>query len=402
MKRKLLVTLTAIITTVCCAFGISACESSSVPVPSYPEFEEFNEEFAVECFNDGAVPQGLTAYYARYETTGTDGKTTTAYQQYFLISAYMADGSPSRIYVTGQDTGYEGYVTMLNEDGTPHKGSVNGIATNSYRLWVTDGDSILVAQASEEYENDRILSEIVAKAQKNSNLQEGEEEQTIQFTSSFKANCNTEYLYYFHDPRYTTVSYDRFYIGGDRDGASVMYEYRTSVNSANIYGLDLIVSEEESDTVTDSVPKIQKIYYMPENVRGISFSGRDGYGTSSGTLVISQSGEKESHLLCFDWNKLNAKSTKYTDISENNGFIYDGVHITDGTNKSPYTDSDLLVYTVDKTDKTAFTNDYRVPPKSRGMCTITVNGSAHDAQVRVYLLFESGYESVYSFVPKAQ
>ena len=49
-----------------------------------------------------------------YNLKDENGNTVSKEQQYFFISAYMTDGSPSRIYVTGGDTGYVGYVTMKN------------------------------------------------------------------------------------------------------------------------------------------------------------------------------------------------------------------------------------------------------------------------------------------------
>ena len=401
---------------------------------TYPDFEKFRKEFKIEGLDEGAVPQGLGAYYAQYEVTDADGKTSTATQQYYLMSAYMKNGSPSRIYVTAEKTGYIGSVMMKNLDGSLHTGHVGGIATNGSRLWVTYGKNILVAQASEEYKTANILREIIAKAQKNSNLEEGEEEQTIQFTASFNANCNAAYLYYYHDPRYTTASYDRLYVGefyrkgnyetdkshrlvtpNGYQNTSFMYEYRTNPNSTNIYGLDLLDSSGNDKTITDNVPKIQKIYSLPEQIQGMAFSGREGYGTTSGTLVLSQSyGLPNSHLLCFDWNSMHTRSTKYTDVSENKvSFVYDGVYRTDGTNKSPYTDSSLLVYYADKNDSTMFTNDYSVPSMSEGMCTVTLNGSSRPAQTRIYVLFESGgkkynlftresIKNVYSFIPKAK
>ena len=406
---------------------------------TYPDFEKFRKEFAIEGLDDGAVPQGLGAYYAQYEVTDADGKTSNAYQQYFLMSAYMKDGSPSRIYVTAEKTGYVGSVMMKNLDGSLHDGHVGGIATNGSRLWVTYGDSILVAQASEEYKNANILREIVAKAEKNSNLEDGEEEETIQFTASFKANCNAAFLYYYHDPRYSTVPYDRLYVGefyrkGNYEtdkshrletpngykNTAFMYEYQVNANSTNAYGLDLIDSSGSDKTICDAngepanVPKILKIYSLPEQVQGIAFSGRGKYGTTEGTLVLSQSyGLSNSHLLCFDWNKMHAKNTKYTELSENNAsFVYNGVFRTDGANKSPYTDSTLNVYFADKNDSNSFINDYSVPSMSEGMCTVVQQGNSKPTQTRIYVLFESGgkkynlftresIKNVYSFIPKA-
>ncbi len=401
----------------------------------YNDFRRFKQEFAIEGLDDGAVPQGLGSFYAKYQyDTDDKGNPLTKEQHYFLTSAYMTDGSPSRIYVNGSDTGYVGYVTMLNLDGTPHYGHVGGIATNAANLWVTYGDSILVAKASEEYKNENILLEIIDKAAKNNSGNNDGETLSIQFTSSFNANCNAAYLYYFHDPRYTTTSYDRLYVGefyrkGNYEtekshhlktpsgykNTSFMYEYRVDTNTSNKYGLQLIDTENKDKNLSENVPKIQKIYSLPEKIQGLAFSKRSGYGASDGIMVLSQSyGLSNSHLLCFDWAKINAKSTKYTSLSEDGvSFEYKEVYLINGTQKTPYSDKNLLVYYADKADKNMFLKDYSIPSMSEGMCNITLKGTSNPTQTRIYVLFESGSKKynfftresikhVYSFIPSAR
>ncbi len=188
---------------------------------SYKDFKKFSKEFAIEGLDDGAVPQGMTAYPSNYVyDVDETGKEKVKPQQYFLVSSYMSDGSASRIYVTVQltddknkVTGYRyiGFVTLENEDGTPHLGHVGGIATNGAFLWVGHDDNVLVATASsKDYEN--ILREIILKAQINLSG-EAEEIQSVKFTSSFKANCNASFMVYFDDARYTDITYDRLYVG---------------------------------------------------------------------------------------------------------------------------------------------------------------------------------------------
>ena len=397
---------------------------------SYPDFKKFRQEFAIEGLDDGAIPQGITSYYGTYQdSVDENGKPVNKNQQYFLTSAYMKDGSPSRIYVTGSVTGYVGYVTMLNLKGEPVTGHVGGVATNAAKLWITDGDTILVAKkSSDEYDN--ILKEIVAKASQNSELAEGEELKTVQFTASFKANCNAAYLYYYHDPRYSTTSYDRLYVGefyrkGNYEtpeshrmvtpagykNTSFMYEYRVDSSTSNDYGLYLIDSTNSNKNLSANVPKVQKIYSLPEMIQGVAFSGRETYGTTTGIMVLSQSyGLTNSHLLCFNWNKVNAKSDKYTNISGGVSFEYDGVYTIGGGNKTPYTDDTLLVYYADKADSEMFVGDYSIPSMSEGLCTITLSGQSNPTQKRVYVLFESAskkynmftresIKNVYSFIP---
>ena len=407
---------------------------------SYKDFNKFRKEFAIEGLEDGAVPQGITTFYANY-TDGEDanGKPVTKSQQYFLVSAYMNDNSPSRVYVTGQVTGYVGYVTLVNEDGSYHYGHVGGIATNGARLWVTDSnnDSILVAQASEAYKTENILREIIDKAQQNLSLEKGKTPLSVKFTASFKANCHPSFLYYSDDSRYTGTSYDRLYVGEFyRDGnyktdathhvktpagyknTAFMYEYNVDTNTNNPYGLIRIDSSLKDTTISDNVPKIYKIFSLPEKVQGIAFSGRTGYSTNDGYLVLSQSyGLSNSHLLCFDWGKINATTNRALFKQLNNGysFEYEGVYRTNqsGSNQTPYTDSTLYIYYVDMGDKEMLVNDYSVPSMSEGMCVVTTAGPNKKAVDRVYVLFESAskkyslftrerVKNVYSFIPHAK
>ena len=407
---------------------------------SYRDFKDFREEFAIEGLDDGAIPQGITCYHASY-TAGIDPDTQkpiTKDQQYFLVSAYMHDGSASRIYVTGQVTGYVGYVTLVNLNGTPHTGHVGGIATNGARVWVGYGDSVLVARASTDYNTENILREIIDKAEKNSNLADGEETYSIQFTASFKANCNAAFLYYYDDSRYTNTTYDRLYVGefyrkGNYEtdkshrletpkgykNTAFMYEYNIDASNTenNPYGLTRLVSNLKDDptmTEENNVPKIQKIFSLPEKIQGIAFSGRKGYATNDGYLVLSQSyGLANSHLLCFDWKVINdtANRALYRQVA-GNSFTYDGVYRTVSGKQTAYTDNGLYIYYVDKGNDEMFVNDYSVPSMSEGMCVVTPYKQNDEASTRIHVLFESGSKKygaftrerikhVYSFIPHA-
>lgn len=406
---------------------------------SYKDFKRFRKELAIEGLDDGAIPQGMTTYYSTYTDGEVDEneKPVTKKQQYFLVSSYMNDGSASRIYVTGETTGYVGYVTLRNEDGSEHKGHVGGIATNGAYLWVGHDDSVLVATASEGYEN--VLKEIITKAQINKSG-ETEEVQSVKFTTSFKANCKASFIGYFDDARYTDTSYDRLYVGefyrkGNYETESshrietpngykntaFMYEYnvdRTSSKS-NPYGLTRIDSADTDKTISSNVPKIQKIFSIPEKIQGVAFSGRRGSSTTSSDtdamIVLSQSyGLANSHLLCFDWKVVSETANRqlYRSLSGGNSFAYDGVYRNRSNgDKTPYTDSGLYVYYLDKNSDKMFVNDYSIPSMSEAMCTVTKEGGTNaDAVKRIFVLFESGskkynlftresIKNIYSFEP---
>lgn len=351
---------------------------------SYPDLRKnFRKEFSIPGLNEGAVPQGMGVYQADD-------------QSYFLITAYMTDKSPSRIYVTGSADGYLGYVTMKNPDGehTDYYGHCGGIATNGNTLWVTSESTVYVAKASEQYreKGKNIIHEIVDKA--SGKFLDGATnfEKKIAFTSSFKANCGADFCYYYDNPNTSSVGYDKLYVGefyrkgnwetdtthrlttpNGYKNKALMYEY--SIDNGSEYGVQKLLDDNVAEA--NRVPKIQKIYSIPEKIQGIAFSGRTS-SSNNGTLVLSQSyGLKNSALICFDWNKVNASENgkSFSSVAGVN-FAYDGVTTKTGNN---YTDKSLQVFFVDMNDKQALTNIYDVPSMSEGMCTLNN---------RVYVLFE--------------
>lgn len=393
----------------------------------YPDFKDFEKGISIEGLDDGAVPQGMGAYPSSYTVTGEDGKTVSKTQDYFLVSAYMKDGSPSRIYVTGKVTGYVGYVTLKNIDGTDFYGHCGGVAANDKTLWVTGESKVHVAKISE---NKGILAEIIQKAELSAapaeideNGQTVEHDISVKFTAEFNANCRASFCYYFNDPTYSTTSYDRLYVGefyragnyktddkhkmttpAGYKNTAFMYEYNVSTSSE--YGLSTL-----TDSTLDGknkVPKIQKIFSLPEKIQGVAWANRTGSG--NGIMVLSQSyGLANSHLLCFDFSKVTATASRklYNTIAGEN-FTYEGIKRQSG---NAYTDSSLYVYFADKNDSEMFINDYSIPSMSEGMCSLTPTTANSTASDRIYVLFESGskkygmfvrkqIKNVYSFIPR--
>lgn len=356
----------------------------------YGDFDDnFTAEFSIPGLEDGAVPQGMGNCSAEYveESVGTPVKKS---QQYFFITAYMVDGSPSRIYVTGEDTGYVGYVTMKNVDGSDYTGHCGGIATNGSYLWVTGESTVYVARSSSsDYGN--VAAELIAKA----GLASGDGKKSVKFTSSFKANCGADFCYYYDNPDYTSVSYDRLYVGefyrkGNWDtdeshrittpngyeNTALVYEY--NVSTAEPYGL---VALSDSNLLNESkVPKIQKAVSIPEKIQGFARVG--------GAFALSQSyGLANSHVYVYDWKKTidNANSKNFSELSGKN-FPYEGITTTSGT---PYTVKDMRVYFADCKNGELLLKDYEIPSMSEGLCTV---GN------KVYVLFESAGKKYRTFV----
>lgn len=415
---------------------------------SYKSFDSsFREEFEIPGLADGAVPQGMATCPAEYYVFNESVNNIEAKsQKYFFISAYMVDGSPSRIYVVGEETGYVGYVTMKTENNEDFYGHCGGIAVNNtesaitsatsakyYTLWVTGGKDQMIhcAKASDEFSSAKksIAQEVVDKAGRKTDGSEGDK--FITFTASFKANCNPAFLFYYDDPSVSGVSSDRLYVGefyrsGNYEtnkmhwlttpegyqNTAFMYEYNVTSSTENKYGL-YTITKVDGLTDSDLVPRIYKIFSIPEQIQGVAFSGRKSNSSNDGLLVLSQSyGLANSHMLCFDFSKVITSGKKYTDLT-GESFKYDGVVKKFGNETVDYTDNTLYVYFADKADSEIFVNDYSIPSMSEGMCVPTPTTSSDGASIRVYVLFESAgkkYKTfvrqqlnhVYSFVPKAK
>lgn len=375
--KKLLITATALFTVI---VALAVFLLIWFWGDSYPDFADFTESVEIPGLNEGAAPQGLANYSTTYSYTDKNGNNKTGTQQYYFISAYMKEGA-TRIYVTGDKTGYVGYVTITDENGEPFYGHAGGIATNGSTLWVTSDGIVYVAKRSDTaYTN--IAREIIEKAQKNSELSNNGtdgDEFAIQFTASFNANCGADFCFF-----YDTDATDKLYVGefyrkgnyetaqthrlttpeGDQNTAFV-YEYNVNVSSTNKYGLTVLSDTKLSEE--NKVPKIQYIYSITGLIQGLA-------RTTDGALVLSQSyGLSPSHILYYDWDKVTSSSSTYKTVAGSN-FNYEGIKTTTG---AQYTANPTLRYV----DSSSLIRDYTLPSMSEGLC---VNGSS------VYVLFESG------------
>ena len=94
----------------------------------YPKFNNLaNKEFDIPGLKEGFVPQGIEYIENK---------------KLFLVSGYMADGSPSRIYQISQETGeVVKYITLECSEGD-YTGHAGGIAVNDDSLWVAGDKSL--------------------------------------------------------------------------------------------------------------------------------------------------------------------------------------------------------------------------------------------------------------------
>lgn len=403
---------------------------------SYEGFSDFRKEFKIPGLKDGACPQGMTVYNASYEVKdengepvlNENGKPKTDTQNYFFISAYFK-GKPSRIYVVAEKTDETGYVTLKNADGSDYTGHCGGVATNGPTLWVSSDNTVYVTRTNTTTSTDtsssnsspNIAVQIIQKALY------GEEgaDNSVTFTSSFNANCNASFLYYYQDPGVTTPtsSSNKLYVGefyragnyetnekhrletpdGDNNTA---FAYEYNIDNTD-FGLETVKKNVDTDDLDKLVdengnkiipPKIQKIFSLTGEIQG--------FARTTNGIVLSQSyGLKNSHILYYSFNWDNTKLSEnnrqaYKDAVDKNGLTYEGVYRTVAGEKKPFTSKDTTyVYYIDSANQI---NDYSIPSMSEGLCT---------ADGRVYVLFESGaykyktfvrqvLRNVYSIVPR--
>ncbi|MDE6868225.1 MAG: hypothetical protein K2J83_03675 [Clostridia bacterium] len=404
--KKLFISLTAVI-----SFFVALSIFLGVwfLADTYESFaKSFSKEFAIPGLDEGAVPQGMGNCEFAYDLKDEDGVIISKKQQYFFISAYMVDKSPSRIYVTGAVTGYVGYVTMKNLDGTDYTGHCGGIAANGNgsTVWVTGENTVYVAKSSlyEGNEYAYTVQEILDKALGKVTDGDGNTDRAIHFTSAFDANCSASFCYYYDDPNSGSLSADKLYVGefyrkgnyktdeshhlttpkGYKNHA-FMYEYQVSSDSTAEYGLSTLNSTNYA-TVDNDVPRIYKIYSIPELVQGVAVAGSN--------IVLSQSyGLANSEITLYDNTKVNASAVNYVDKCK--PFAYNGVYETNGGVQTQYYDNStsLKLYYVDKNDNEMLKTNYSIPSMSEGLCSV-----ATTSNTRVYVLFESSGKKYRLFV----
>lgn len=393
----------------------------------YADFDSstFREELDIPGLKDGACPQGLAmASHNLYNKDGeieyvpdSEGNPTQQpkMQDYYLISAYFKD-KPSRIYVTGKQSGYLGYVSLCYE-GKDFYGHVGGVATNGTVLWVGSESKVYVAKRSNKDYTD-VLDELILKSLKN---------EVFEFTTNFDVNGSASFVSYY---KAATTNTERLYVGEfyragnyetpenhhveTPDGKSVqrafMYEY--NVSSSTDYGLTTLT---ESTNASKLVPKVQKIFSIPDRIQGVArVSGNSE--ERGDTLILSQSyGLDNSEIMLFDFKTIEESGNRelYTAVNQSGkGFEYPG--ITTQYEDHPYRDTSVYVYYVygnrnsKNTDShgnklyPSFYRSYSIPSMSEGLAVSSsgrVNILFESAANKYKLFVRQPLDKIYSFMP---
>ena len=388
----------------------------------YTDFDPniFREEVSIPGLNEGACPQGLaTSKHRLYNSKGelvyypdVDGNPTEQekMQEYYFVSAYFKD-KPSRIYVTGRESGYLGYVSLY-KDGEPFYGHVGGIATNGTVFWIGSERYVYcIKRTSGDLKN--AVDEIILNSVTTHVL-----DLNVETTTSFMIDGNAAFVSYYKSSTSTGSSTERLYVGefyraGNYetskkhhitlpDGTvnrAFMYEF--NVSSSTEYGLTVI---SDNGNISKQVPKVQKIYSIPDRIQGVARVSGSKDDSNGDTLILSQSyGLDNSQIILYNYNTIENgtnNSLSYSSIVDSNGFEYPDV--TTLISGRPYYDTTVSVYyvygnvkskTVDSEGKNispSFIRSYSLPSMSEGLAV-----SSDD---RVNILFESSASKYKPFV----
>ena len=396
----------------------------------YEDFEgsTFREEVDIPGLKDGACPQGLAmASHRLYNKDGeveyvldSNGEPTALEktQDYYFISAYFND-KPSRIYVTGKDSGYLGYVS-LTYNGKPFKGHVGGVATNGTWLWLASENKVYCVKRSDTKAYTNVVDEIIQKCVSNNEFELNPDPAT---KSYFQINGSASFISYFKPVSGTATLYvGEFYRAGNYETPSshhlttpdgktqraFMYEY--NVNSSGNFGLTL----EDDEKMSEPVPEVKKIFSIPDRIQGVArVSGSSDRGD---TLILSQSyGLDNSEIMLYDYKTIETgKRDLYTTLDPL-GFEYAGVTIKSSNGEKPYRyTGSLYVYYVygDYNSKTedkngnklypSFYRSYSIPSMSEGLAVSSsgrVNILFESASNKYKLFVRQPIDKIYSFMP---
>lgn len=244
----------------------------------YPTFNSFDKqkEFEIPGLEDGFVPQGLD-YIER------DGV--------FLVSGYMSDGSPSRIYVVNKATGVvEKQLTCIknNEDYVGHSG---GIASDGNYVWLV-GDKRV----------ETLLYSDITSAQTGTK---------IEIKSSVETGNGCDFVDVYNDK----LIVGEFYKKGKYD---TLEEHHIKVSDSETTHAVAYAYDIDKTTVS-GIGEISFALTLPDQAQGISFVGTD----DGEKIMISTSWSISSSKLKIYQNPLNKETNKTLFVNGKNLPLYE-------------------------------------------------------------------------------
>ena len=208
----------------------------------YNEYYSIKENVAINPgLSDGFICQGICA---------VDGT------EQILVSGYMKDKSPSRIYITDKEN--NSYFVTLSKAGKSFTGHAGGVSMN--------GDTVYIANGSRLYSFPL------------SSLLDAKEGDTVEIGEGVKVNNSASFCY--ADENYV-------YVGEFHDGGKYVTDHEYDTAEGTHYA---IVSRYAHDDLEHP----DRVYSIRDKVQGICF-------TPDGKVVLSTSyGLTDSHYFVYD------------------------------------------------------------------------------------------------------
>ena len=225
--------------------------------------------------SDGFVCQGICVY--------NDGEK-------ILVSGYMGDGSPSRIYVTDGQSSY--HVSIAYGSGKPFTAHAGGIAIGGELIYVTGGSRLYVIP----------LASVLG----------AENGGTVQIKKIIPVNNKASF-----------VSSDGtfVYVGEYHDGGKHLAEHPYETPNGRQYAIVSrysIESLEAYHKTNDSTPVPNRVYSIRNYAQGISFA-------PNGQIVISTSYGIEDSVY-YVYNEEDAVASEHTLEGAPVYYLYDHVN----------------------------------------------------------------------------
>lgn len=193
-------------------------------------FNESNVEFNIPGLNTNFCPQGFTKIEG---------------QNKYLISGYMSDNTPSRIYlINGDDGNVEKYFTLKDGAGGNYIGHAGGICSAGSTIWIVSEGQCF-----------RLLLTAV------NNVEDGS---YVSIVDKFETQCGADYIFandgylwvgeFYKKGKYETSEDHYISVAGGKINHSIVYGFK--ISESNNFGL-LSIIPSMALSVRDLVQGIQ-------------------------------------------------------------------------------------------------------------------------------------------------
>lgn len=227
-----------------CLVGLILIALLSLNIAKYFIYSDYYEMKSDVCKNpglsDGFVCQGITS----------------AEDEYILVSGYMKDDGPSRIYITNENN--ESYYVTVNIDSAVYIGHAGGIAYHEGTVYLVSDDAIHVLSFED--------------------IKNAENGSAVEVLKAVPVNNEGSFAF---------AGEEHLYVGEFHDGEAYVTNHEYETPSGTNYA---IVSRYTYDDLENP----ERIYSIPNKVQGMAL-------TPDGKIMLSTSyGLKDSYFYLYD------------------------------------------------------------------------------------------------------